>query len=222
MKERAIVEEQVKKWIDDGIVIPYTSDYASPVVVVKKKNGSPRVCIDYRSINKKMIKDRYPVLLIEDKLDDLQKTKVFSTLDLKNGFFHVKVNEDSQKYLSFVTHSGQYTFLRAPFGCSNSPRVFQRYINDVFRELISKDIVRLYMDDIVVLSENYDGAIEHLKLVLNYACKAGLEINWSKCQLLQTKIEYLVHVIEIGTVKPSVDRSRAVQNFRVPKNIKKV
>lgn len=123
--EKKIVEDQVAEWIKDGVVVSCPSECASPVVVVKKKDGSARVCIDYRSLNKKMIKDRFPVPLIEDQLEALQGAKVFSTIDLKNGFFHVPVSNESQKYLSFVTHSGQYTFLRTPFGCSNSPRVFQ-------------------------------------------------------------------------------------------------
>lgn len=220
--QRDIVEEQVQKWINDGVAIPFSSEYASPVVVVRKKDGSSRVCIDYRNLNQKMIKDRYPVPNMDDILDKLQKVKIFSTIDLKNGFFHVPVNENSRKYLSFVTQSGQYTFLKTPFGCCNSPRVFQRYINDVFRDLIQKKIMMVYMDDAVILAENEEEAKQNLKLVLKYAANAGLEINWKKCQFLQKRIEFLGHVIEDGKIKPSADKIEAVKRFPQPKNEKDV
>lgn len=201
-KEKEVVEQQVQQWIDDGVAIPYASEYASPVVLVRKKDGTTRVCIDYRSLNKKIVKDRYPVPLVEDLVDNLQKAKIFSTLDLKNGFFHVPVNKGSQKYLSFVTSGGQYTFLKTPFGCCNSPRVFQRYVNEIFRELIKKKIVLLYMDDIIVLAANKDEAIANLKKVFKCAEDGGLEIKWSKCQSMQKKVEFLGHVIENATVRP--------------------
>ncbi|GJQ66655.1 hypothetical protein Trydic_g4624 [Trypoxylus dichotomus] len=93
--EREIVDKQVSEWIKEGIVETCASEYSSQVVVIKKKEGTPRICIDYRKINKKIVKDRYPLLLIEDQLDKLQNARVFSTLDLRNGFLHVNVEENS-------------------------------------------------------------------------------------------------------------------------------
>lgn len=130
--EKKIVETQVQKWIEDGIVEPCSSEYASPVVVVKKKDGSPRVCIDYRPLNRIIERDRHPLPLIEDQIDKLKDARIFSTIDLKNGFFHVDMDKESRKYTAFVTHEGQYQFLKAPFGLSNSPPVFQRFINYIF------------------------------------------------------------------------------------------
>jgi len=104
----------------------------SPVVSVKKKDGTPRLCIDYRRLNKIIVKDKFLLPLIEDILDRLQESCVFSTIDLKNGFFHVDVKKDSTKYTSFVTHEGQYQFLKVLFGLYNSPAVFQRFINTIF------------------------------------------------------------------------------------------
>ncbi|GFW96917.1 retrovirus-related Pol polyprotein from transposon 412 [Trichonephila clavipes] len=102
--ERDIVDAQVDEWVKNGIVEPCSSPYASQVVVVKKKDGKSRVCIDYRRLNCKLFKDNYPLPLIDDILDCLQNAKIFTTLDLKNGFFHVAVNERSRKFTSFVTH----------------------------------------------------------------------------------------------------------------------
>nr|XP_012220525.1 PREDICTED: uncharacterized protein K02A2.6-like [Linepithema humile] len=125
--EKAEVDLQIHEWLEEGIVRPSCSDYASPIVLVRKKNDSIRICVDYRRLNEKIIKNRYPLPLIEDQLDFLQDAKVYSTLDLKNGFFHVPVEETSVKYTAFVVSNGQYEFLRMPFGLSTSPAYFQKY-----------------------------------------------------------------------------------------------
>lgn len=158
-----------------------------------------------------------PVPLIEDQLEALQEAKVFSTIDLKNEFFHVPVNKGSQKYLSFVTHSGQYSFLKTTFGCSNSPRVFQRFINEVFRDLIRGKIVLVYVDDIIILAKNDEEAILHLAMVFECAEKAGLQIKCRKCQFLKRFL-----IIENGTIKPSPAKTNAVQSFPEPKTIKQI
>lgn len=106
--ERKIIDDQVQEWIEKQIMEPCTSEYVSPVIVVRKKDGSPRVCIDYRRLNKKTCMDRYPLPVIEDLLDGLSNAKVFLVIDLKNGFFHVAVAPDSRKYTALVTVNGQY------------------------------------------------------------------------------------------------------------------
>ncbi|GFT61157.1 hypothetical protein TNCV_3484271 [Trichonephila clavipes] len=128
-----------------------------------QKDGSPRVCIDFRKLNRVLVKDHYPLPLIEDILDKLQDTRVFSTIDLRNGFFHVPVNKQSRPYTSFVTQNGQFQFLKMPFGLSTCPSTFQRFINTVFRDLVVQGIVLPYMDDIVILAKNESEAIERLK-----------------------------------------------------------
>lgn len=176
--ERDVVNAQIDEWERQGIVRPSASDFASPVVLVRKKDGTHRLCVDYRMLNKKIIKDRYPLPLIEDQLDRLQNARVFSTLDLKNGFFHVHIDDASIRYTSFVVPDGQYEFLRVPFGLCNSPSVFQRFVNEVFRDLLKQRIVLIYMDDLIVLSENESRGLENLKVVLKTASRAGLTINW--------------------------------------------
>jgi len=143
-KEKEIVDKQVNDWLSEEIIEPCSSEYASPVVVVKKKDGSPRLCVDYRKLNGVMVKDKYPLPIIEDQIDRLAEARVFSTIDLRNGFFHVNVEMKSRKYIAFVTHQGQYQFLKVPFGLCNSPPVFQRFINHVFRPLVNDGILLIY------------------------------------------------------------------------------
>ncbi|GFW16736.1 retrovirus-related Pol polyprotein from transposon 412 [Trichonephila clavipes] len=177
--ERDIVDAQVDEWVKNGIAEPCSSPYASQVVVVKQKDGKSRVCIDYRRLNRKLIKDNYPLPLIDDILDCLQNSKIFTTLDIKNEFFHVAVNERSRKFTSFVTHNGQFQFKQMHLGLSTCPPTFMRYINATFRHLTSKSIVLPCMDDVVIPAANECEALEkYLKIVLKVACDYGLEINF--------------------------------------------
>ncbi|XP_017467881.1 PREDICTED: uncharacterized protein K02A2.6-like [Rhagoletis zephyria] len=220
--ERDIVNKQVAEWESQGIVRPSSSDYASPVVLTKKKNGSHRLWVDYRLLNRKIVRDRFPLPLIEDQLDRLQGAKMFSTLDLRNVFFHVRVEDAIVKYTSFVVPDGQFEFLRVPFGLCNSPPVFQRYINAVFRDAIREGIVLTYMDDLIVISADYVDGLERLKRVLGIASIAGLDINLEKCQFLTRRVEFLGHIIEDGMVKPSETKIEAVKHFPKPTTVRQV
>lgn len=218
MTEREFVNKQIDQWIQDNIVQPSISEYASPIVLVKKKDGSVRVCVDYRKINRKIVKNRYPLPLIEDQIDALQQARIFSTIDLENGFFHVPIEEASRKYTAFIVPDGIYEFLRAPFGLCNSPAIFQRYINNVFKSLINERIVLVYMDDLIIPSNNIKSGIAKLERVLQVASEAGLRINWKKCAFLQTEVEFLGYVVCEGSIRPSDRKTEAVQHFPEPTN----
>ncbi|KAL0881567.1 hypothetical protein ABMA27_001398 [Loxostege sticticalis] len=222
--EEETVKNQIDEWLAKGVIRPSYSDYASPLVLVKKKDGSTRVCVDYRKINQKMIKDEYPLPVIEDHIDKLSKVAVFSTLDLKNAFFHLPIEEESIKYTSFVTSDpeGQWEFLRAPFGLSICPKFFTRFINMIFSDLIKRGILLIFIDDLIILSKDKSEGISRLQEVLKVASEYGLEINWKKCQILQTSVEYLGHIISKGTVKPSTEKIKAVKTYPVPRSLKEV
>lgn len=220
--EKEEVEKQMSEWLADGIIRPSCSDYASPIVLVKKRDGKTRICCDYRKINKKIVKDRFPLPLIEDVLDRLQGAKYFSTIDLKNGFFHVGVDEESVKFTSFVTPSGQFEFLRCPFGLCNSPAVFQRFITHIFRDLSLANIALYYMDDIIILSSTEEEGVKNLRKVLELASSFGLEIKKEKCQFLRKRVDFLGFIIEDGKVQPSEEKSKAIKKFPEPKSIKHI
>lgn len=190
--------------------------------MVKKKDGAVRLCVDYRQLNRKIIKDRYPLPLIEDQLDQLQSARFFSTLDLKNGFFHVAIDERSRKYTAFIVPDGHYEFSRVPFGLCNSPAVFQRFINIVFRDLIHDKVVLTYMDDLIIPSVDCESGLRSLETVLRVASEAGLIINWKKCSFLRSRVEFLGHIVEGGRVYPSERKIEAVQKFPEPGNVKQV
>lgn len=141
---------------------------------------------------------------------------------MKNGFFHLPVHEDSIKYTAFVTHNSQWKFLKAPFGLAVCPKVFTRFINIIFRDLVARGIVLIFVDDLIIPSENEEKAVERLEEVLKVASEYGLEINWKKSQLICKKVEYLGHLIENGEVRPSPDKTDAVVRYPVPKTIKQL
>lgn len=221
-KEQQEIDEQMNEWLEEGIIRVSFSEYASPLVLVRKKDGKLRICVDYRLLNKKILKDEYPLPIIDDHVDKLAGARVFSALDLKNGFFHLKVHEDSIKYTSFVTMKSQFEFLKAPFGLSTCPKVFTRFISIIFRDLITRGIVIIFIDDLLIPAISEEQAVERLTEVLRTAAEYGLIINWKKSQLLVRRVEYLGYVIEDGKVQPSPAKTDAVMKFPEPKNEKQL
>lgn len=220
--EKIELDKQINEWLDDGIIRRSQSDYSSPVVLVTKKDGSKRICIDYRQLNKKIIKDRYPLPVIEDQIDQLQAAKIFTALDLKNGFFHVPVHEDSRKFTAFITATDHFEFCKVPFGLCNSPAVFSKFIHVIFEDLKRRNVVLTYMDDLIIPAKDEEEALQRLKEVFQRCASFGLVINWKKCQFLTKKISYLGYEIEDGVVRPGEEKIKAVKEFPEPKNIKEI
>ena len=146
-----------------GIIRPSSSEYCSPIVLTKRKNGQLRMYVDYRSLNKIIDRVNYPLPLIEDNIDILGDKKYFSLIDLKDGFHHIKVSEESIKYTSFITPFGQYEYLYMPFAIKIGTSVFQKFVNDVLRELITSGDIVGYMYDILVVTKTIDLHFEVLK-----------------------------------------------------------
>ncbi|XP_033305884.1 uncharacterized protein K02A2.6-like [Bombus bifarius] len=220
--ERKEVDDLMEAWTNESVIKPSDSEYASPIVVVRKKDGSIRVCVDFRELNELIECPHFPLPLIEDVLDTLQGAQLFTTIDLKNGFFHVSLDKDSQKYTSFVTPTGQYEFLKLPFGLKISPIVFQKYISKIYKELMDKGIVIVYMDDIIIHAQNLEEAWERLQMVVELTGQYGLVINWKKCRFMQREMEYLGHIVSGNTIKPSAHKTKAVANFPKPTSVRKV
>lgn len=161
------LQKILDRLVKDKIIRSSESPYASPIVLVHKKNGE--FCVDYRELNKITIKNNFPTPLIEDHLDRLRNKRYFTTLDLRDGFHHVKVAESSVKLTAFNTPLGQFEYLRMPFGLTNAPKVFQRFINSIFSDLIRQDKILLFVDDILIATESIDEHLDILKEILRRA-----------------------------------------------------
>lgn len=217
--------EKVKNMIEDlctnGIIRESESEYASPIIIVPKKNGDIRLCVDYRALNKKTCKDKYPMPLIEDQIDNLSGQKYFTTLDLASGYHQIPIAETSKHLTAFVTQEGHYEYNRMPFGLCNAPAVFQRLIHKV---LNAKKIpgVLAYMDDIVIASENITEGMIKLREVLAALREAGLTLNLGKCNFFRTCIDYLGYEISDAGVKPGQKKIDAVASFKKPESVHEV
>uniref|UniRef100_A0AAG5DSK9 RNA-directed DNA polymerase n=1 Tax=Anopheles atroparvus TaxID=41427 RepID=A0AAG5DSK9_ANOAO len=220
--ERDIVRWQVQEWMKDGIVRISNSPFASAVVVVPKKDGSRRVCIDYRELNKKVVRDSYPMPIVEDQIDKLVDARVYSTLDLKNSYFHVVIAEESRKLTSFVTQEGQFEFCRAPFGLCTSGSAFGRFINSALRELINEGVILTFVDDIIIPSKDEEQGMKYLSRLLSVAQRIGLNFNWKKCTFLKRRMEYLGYEIYEGKIEPARNKVERVREFPAPANRKQM
>ena len=163
------VARLLKEMQEANVIQPSSSPWASPVVPVRKKDGTLRFCVDYHKLNELTKADTFPLPRIDDLLDQLGKSKYFSTLDLKSGYWQIKVHPSSQEKTAFTTHQGLYEFRVMPFGLMNAPAVFQRVMQHVLMGLNvegATDFVAVYLDDILIFSETFQKHITHLKMVL--------------------------------------------------------
>lgn len=216
------VKDIVQQLIDKGIVRTSTSEYASPIVLVKKKSGDIRLCVDYRAINKITLRENWPLPLIDDCIEFLGGKDCFSIVDLKSGFHQLRMEEASIKFTSFVTPNGQYEYTRMPFGLKNGPSVFQRFVTNIFRDMIENGEIIIYIDDILVAT---GGAEQHLKIIDKLLCRLkqfNLEVNFEKSHFLQKKIDYLGYVADKRGIKPSEAHLKAIANYPQPKSLKEL
>lgn len=217
-------KENLRKILDDllkrKIIQPSKSEYVSPIILVKKKNGEFRLCVDYRVLNKVLRRDNYPLPLIEDQIDVLRDKKYFSILDLKDGFFHIKISAESVKYTAFTTPFGVFEYLRMPFGLKVGPSRFQRFVNEALAELIRIGEIVVYMDDVLVATSTLEHHLEVLGKLFQCLAENLLELRLDKCKFLHTEIEFLGYRISENGVQPNKAGAEAVENYPIPQNVR--
>jgi hypothetical protein len=185
---------QLKELLDLGLIRPSVSPWGAPVISIRKKDGSWRLCIDYRQLNKATIKNQYPLPRIDDLFDQMKGATVFSKIDLRSGYHQLRIKEDDIPKTAFKTRFGHYEFTVLPFGLTNAPGVFMSLMNGVFREYLDK-FVQVFIDDILIYSRTMEEHDEHLRLVLQCLREHELSGKLSKCSFYQSRIHYLGHVI---------------------------
>lgn len=204
--------------LENGIIRESYSPWAAPVVLVRKKDGTLRFCVDYRRLNGVTHKDSYPLPRIEESLASLKKSRVFSTLDLAHGYWQVGVHPADKEKTAFVTPMGLYEFNRMPMGLCNAPGTFQRLVESCLGDQNFETLL-LYLDDIIVFSPSFEAHISHLDLVFSRLENFGLKVKPSKCSLFQNEVHYLGHVIAEGGVSPDPEKLRAVEAWATPQNV---
>ena len=204
-----------------GMVIDSKSPWCSPVRLVKKPDGSIRVCVDYRKVNNATIKDSFPIPKIEDIFNQLGKAKIFSTIDLASGYYQIRMDPNSRQYTAFATQWGFYEYTVMSMGLTNACATFQRVMNKVLEGYLD-EFCLVYLDDIIISSDNEEDHLKHVQRVIERLRKYNMKIKLSKCKFARTRIEYLSHIIENGELKTNPDKIIAVSNTPRPKNVKQL
>ena len=222
---REEIARSVREMQDANVIQPSNSPWASPVVLVRKKDGTLCFCVDYRGLNSVTKLDKFPLPRIDDLLDQLGRSRYFTTLDLASGYWQIRVDKPFQEKTAFITHCGLFEFRVMPFGLTNAPAVFQRLMQKVLSDLTTEDgkpFVGVYIDDVLVFSETLEEHLQHLKLVLERLKKARLKLKPSKCHFLRESVGYLGHVITPHGLKPNPKQVKAVVEFPVPESVTNV
>lgn len=219
--QKDVVDKLVNEMLSQGVIRHSNSPFASPAVLVRKKDGSWRLCVDYRRLNQHTIKDRFPIPLVEDLMDELGSAVLFSKLDLRSGFNQLRIELGDEFKTAFKTHSGHFEYLVMPFGLTNAPASFQSLMNHIFKPYLRKFVI-VFFDDILVYSATLEAHVEHLSQVFSTARANQLYFKKSKCQFATSRIEYLGHFISQGVVSTDPSKVKAVQDWPQPTDVKQL
>ena len=217
--------DELKKTLADlskhGFARPSKSPYGAPVLFVRKKDGSMRMCVDYRALNKITVKNRYPLPRIDELLDRVQGATVFSKIDLRSGYHQIRIAEEDIPKTAFRTRYGHYEFTVMPFGLTNAPATFMRLMNDIFQPLLDSCVI-VYLDDILIFSRTPEEHQQHLRQVLEILRKHKLYAKLSKCSFFQPAVDFLGHTISAKGISMDEHKVKAIQDWPQPANLKEL
>ena len=216
--ERAEVEKQVKELLAKGYIQPSSSPFGAPILFVPKPNGSLRMCTDYRALNALTQKDSFPLPRIDDLLDQVGQASVFSSLDLTQGYYQLRVSPDDVPKTAFKTHLGLFEWKVLSFGLTNAPATFQRAMQSILAPYLGK-FVCVYLDDICIYSNSPDQHVEHLRLVLQTLREHKFYMNLDKCEFNKAELKFLGHLVSKGKVRPDPAKVKTVENWPLPQSV---
>ena len=215
------INGQVKELLEQNMIRESKSQYFNPVTLAHKKDGTRRLCIDYRLLNAKTVTEAHPMPRVQDIIDKLHNAKVFSVLDIRWGYWHVQMHPDDIHKTAFVTNEGHFEWLVLPFGLKNAPFCFQRIIQNVLGELLNNGCFNFF-DDIIVYSPDMESHLELLRKVFEKLRQHNVRLRKEKCQFFKPEVEYLGHMISENTVRPSKQHIQAVIKFPQPRTVKQL
>ncbi|KAL0544194.1 hypothetical protein IC582_019307 [Cucumis melo] len=212
---------QLQELLDKGFIRPSVSPWGAPVLFVKKKDGSMRLCIDYRELNKVTVKNRYPLPRIDDLFDQLQGATVFSKIDLRSGYHQLRIKDEDVPKTAFRSRYGHYEFIVMSFGLTNAPAVFMDLMNRVFREFLDTFVI-VFIDDILIYSKTEAEHEKHLRMVLQTLRDNKLYAKFSKCEFWLKQVSFLGHVVSKAGVSVDPAKIEAVTGWTRPSTVSEV
>ncbi|KAL0293827.1 UNVERIFIED_CONTAM: Retrovirus-related Pol polyprotein from transposon [Sesamum radiatum] len=220
MTQPELVElrKQLKDMLESGIIKPAKSPYGASVLFQKKAYGSLRMCCDYRALNKITVKNKYPIPLVADCFDRLSQAKYFTKIDLRLGYWQVRIKEGDEAKTTVVTRYGAFEFLVMPFGLTNAPATFCTLMNQVLHGFLDEFVV-VYLDDIVIYSRTLAEHVEHLRKVLARLREYELYAKVSKCSFAQETISFLGHIVERGRIRMDPKKVQAIEEWQPPRDV---
>ncbi|GKC24625.1 putative reverse transcriptase domain-containing protein [Tanacetum coccineum] len=211
------LSNQLKELQEKGFIRPSHSPWGAPVLFVKKKDGSMRMCIDYRELNKLTIKNRYPLPRIDDLFDQLQGACCFSKIDLRSGYHQLRVREEDIPKTAFRTRYGHFEFTVMPFGLTNAPAIFMDLMNRVCKPYLDKFVI-VFIDDILIYSKSEEEHEVHLKTILDLLEKEKLYAKFSKCEFWLKEVQFLGHVVNRDGIHVDPSKVESVKNWKTPES----
>ena len=204
--------------IEKGYIQPFVSPFGARVLFVPKKDGGTRICVDYRVLNRVTVHNRYPLPRIDELLDRLRGAKLFTKIDLRSGYYQIRVHSSDVHKTTFRTRYGHFEFLVLPFGLTNAPATFMHLMHSIFRECLD-DFIIIFLDDILVYSKGLGDHIHHVRQTLEVLRQNKLYAKVSKCAFFQSSVKYLGHVGSAAGLFPDPAKVQAVRDWRIPDSV---